>query len=70
MIKCKAKNVKRIIAFTAANLKQNKRGIKVDTDSFPIGIDTHASYSMSNDKSHFIGQIKPMRQSSVIGVNS
>ena len=34
-----------------------------------IGIDTHASYCMSNNKNHFIGPITPAGISNVIGVN-
>ena len=39
-----------------------------DSDSFTIGVDTHASYCMSNNKSHFVGSITPVGTSNVIGV--
>lgn len=42
---------------------------EVDADSFHIGFDIHASYSTSNDKRHFIGNLKPLNQVAVIGVN-
>ena len=40
-----------------------------DSDSFTIGVDTHASYCMSNNKNHFVGPITPVGASKVIGVN-
>ena len=40
-----------------------------DIDSFSIGIDTHASYLMTNVKSHFVGELKTLPNATVIGVN-
>ena len=40
-----------------------------DSDSFDIGIDTHASFTMSNNRRHFVGPIKPSRSAIVNGVN-
>lgn len=41
----------------------------LDSDSFAIGINTHVSFSMYNNRHHFIRPIKPSKSSMVIGVN-
>ena len=39
-----------------------------DFDSFAISINTHPSFSMSNNCNHFLGPIKPSKSSMLIGV--
>ena len=57
--------------YTILTATDNKKNYTYspNSDSFDIGIDTHASYTMSNDRRHFIGPIRPTRASIVIGVN-
>lgn len=45
----------------------NRNKFTPDTDSFPIRINTHASFSMSNNRKHFDDPIKPTITSTVKG---
>jgi hypothetical protein len=40
-----------------------------DSDSFDIGIDTHASCAMSNDAKHFVGKVQKVKQMKVKGIS-
>ena len=55
------------LAYTA-NTQYSEHTFKPDSDSFTIGLDNHASFSMSNDKRHFVGTIRQYRTSTVKGV--
>ena len=55
------------LAYTA-NEQYSGNTFKLDSDSFTIGVDNHASFSMSNDKKHFVGTIKQYRTSTVKGM--
>lgn len=43
--------------------------VNFDSDSFPIGIDNHASRVMSNKKKHFVTPITPLSNQHIRGVN-
>ena len=67
--KLKYTKLTRMVAFTATKDNTSINRFKVGTDAFTIGIDTHASYSMSNNKAHFISEIKSIRNASIVGVS-
>ena len=59
----------RMVACAATTYPTNDNKFKVDTDAFTIRIDTHASYTMCNNRAHFISDLKPMSNASIVGVN-
>ena len=45
------------------------RSCQFDSDSFLIGVDNHASYSISNDSRHFISEIQPVHNKGLKGIS-
>lgn len=43
--------------------------IRFESDSFVIGIDNHASRTISNNKSHFVGRIRRIDRKHVKGID-
>ena len=59
--------------FSAKHVKEPEeektRSCQFDSDSFPIGVDNHASYSISNDSRHFISEIQPVHNKGLKGIS-
>ena len=67
--KCK---VEIVIAYLSKNVKEEEyipHDITMDTDSYTIGLDTHASKCISNSKKHFIGPIRPAKTQKIYGID-
>lgn len=64
--KKRASHAKRIMACPATTITSSQHQ-GFDSDSFPIGIDSHATKCISNDTRHFISTIDPSKNGSCNG---
>ena len=57
-----------VMAYSSKNVKEKEylpHDIQMGTDSYMIGLDTHASKCISNSKRHLIGPIRPAKSKKI-----
>ena len=61
-----------VIAYSSKNVNKDQylpHDIQMDTNSYMIGLDTHASKCISNSKRQFIGPIRPAKYKKIDGID-